>query len=128
MAHAYKARKTDKVWRFEYRDRLKRKKRGRGTPSKAETERIAFELESRERAIRQGWVEEPNPNLRPHPYDKIAAEYLDWGDTQGGRGGRPWGERHSLSRHRHMAWWGERLKLKSQCDLIGCLPRAEAAS
>ena len=52
----------------------------------------------------------------------------DWGGTQGGRGGRPWGTDHARNRRTRLNWWQDQLGLISLGDLTDILPRAEKAS
>ena len=95
------------------------------TRSEAKSE--AKRLESEHRLIRQG--------IRPAPlsadkhrqslFPDIAVEYLEWGEAQGGRGGRAWSARHSHKRRPHLQWWQEHLGLESLGDLYGILPRVE---
>ena len=116
-------------WRFEYTDHAGRRKIGTGTDSRAETERLAHQIELRELEIKRG--------LRPVPksadkaaarsFRETAAEYCEWGAVQGGRGGRPWGATHLRMRRAHLAWWAERLSLATLADLAGALPKVEAA-
>ncbi len=84
------------------------------------------EIEAGQSAIRKGFREPPKPKIPDREFKVAAQEYLDWGDSQGGRGGRPWGERHSMTRHRHLAQWRERLGFDMLSELEGCLPLVEA--
>jgi len=113
-------------WRFEYRDRFGRKRQGTGYASKTETLKLATKVEADEEAIRKGYREAPKPSIASKDFKIALKEYLAWGDSQGGRGGRPWGRRHSLTRHRHLPWWQEKLRLRVLADLEGSLPRVEA--
>ena len=58
-----------------------------GTLSYAETKRIAQRLEDEHRQIRLGY--KPRSSLVRRPFADAKGEYLAWGATQGGRGGRP---------------------------------------
>ncbi len=99
------------------------------TKNKSQSQKQADLLEAREREIRLG--------LRPVPsvseaagkraIDDVVAEYLAWGDTQGGRGGRPWSPENSKKRRYYLAWWKGKLKLKKLSDLHDRLPDAEKA-
>jgi integrase len=130
MAYVFQTKTKDGKphprWRFEFRDYRGRKKKGTGFTSKAQTLKYVRELEAREDAIRKGFREPPKPKIPDREFKAAAREYLAWGDSQGGRGGRPWGERHSLTRHRHMRWWTERLGFRLLSELDGCLPLVEA--
>jgi len=55
----------------------------------------------------------------------VIEEYLAWGNSQGGRGGRPWGPEHARKRKAHLSWWRGRLSLGSLADLDGALSRVE---
>jgi len=131
MAYIYQTKKKDGTphprWRFQYRDRNGQKVKGTGYSSRRDTERLATRLEAEESAIKNGYRDASRCTDSGSRYRTMADEYLAWGDAQGGRGGRPWAERHSMSRHRHLKWWGKRLDLQLLKDLIGCLPRVELA-
>src|SRR5262249_41083044 len=61
------------------------------------------------------------------PFVDIKDEYVAWGETQGGRDGRPWGKTHARNRRTHLSWWQEQLGFESLADLAGILPRVEEA-
>ena len=130
MAHVFQTfndgGKPHPRWRFEYRDRFGRKRKGTGYSSKGKTLKLAQSREADEEAIRKGYKEAPKPSARLRVFDEVAQEYLAWGDAQGGRGGRSWGTRHSLGRHRHMDWWKDKLGFRHLSDMEGCLPLVEA--
>jgi hypothetical protein len=100
-----------------------------GTHAKAETLRIAQRLEDEHRQIRLRY----RPALqsadmhRLRPYTGVKDEYLAWGESQGGRSGRLWGETHARNRCSHSGWWHTRLGLETLADLEDILPRAEEA-
>ena len=96
-----------------------------GTRSYAETKRIAQRLEDEHRQIRLGYM--PRSLLVQRRFADAKADYLAWGTTQGGRGGRPWGADHARKRRERLAWWGEQLRLDMVTDLHDSLPRVEAA-
>jgi hypothetical protein len=115
--------------RFEYHDHAGRRKIGTGTDSRAETERLAHQIELRELEIKRGLRPVPKSadKAAARPFREVAAEYCEWGAVQGGRGGRPGGATHLRMRRDHLAWWAERLSLDSMADLAGVLPKVEAA-
>ncbi len=129
MAHVFQTFQTNGKphprWRFEYRDRWGRKRKGTGYPTKSDTVKLAHQIEADEQAIRLGYKEAPKPAAQPKKFRTVADEYLDWGETQGGRGGRPWGWRHGLNRRRQMQWWEDQLKPQMLGDLVGSLSRVE---
>ncbi len=99
-----------------------------GTSSYSETKRIAQKLEDEHRQIILGYREAPSASQRHRStsYDKVAAEYLAWGNAQGGRNGFPWSERHARrSRLMLEEFWKESLKLETMGDLYGILPGVE---
>jgi hypothetical protein len=75
--------------------------------------------------IRLGYM--PRSLLVQRRFADAKADYLAWGETQGGRGGRPWGGDHARKRRERLAWWGEQLRLDMVTDLHDSLPRVEAA-
>ena len=99
------------------------------TKSKTQSQKQADLLEVREREIRIGL--RPAPRLcdaaSKRPIEDIFAEYLAWGDTQGGRGGRPWSPQNSRKRRYYLKWWKDKLRLKALFDLYDRLPDAEKA-
>jgi integrase len=84
----------------------------------AEGEEIRLGIRSVPRAIDQH-VDRPT--------DEVIQEYLDWGNAQGGRRGRPWGVVHARNRKSHLTWWRQELRLAELGDLAGILPRVEKA-
>jgi len=77
--------------------------------------------------IRKGIRPLPKLSDRSRSFPETASEYCDWGETQGGRNGHPWGHDHADKRRRHLKWWQEKLKLSILADLDGILPRVECA-
>ena len=100
-----------------------------GTASKAETLRMAQRLEDEHRQIRLGYRPAPASadRHRARPFAEVAAEYQAWGESQGGRNGRPWSKTHANERRKKLAYWRERLGLETLGDLDGILPRVEEA-
>jgi len=110
-------------------DAARKRKFFTGTHSKAETLRMAERLEDEHRQVRLGYRPAPSTADRhsKRPIAEVMAEYLAWGSSQGGRGGRPWASDHAHNRKRALEWWQETLSLETLADLEGCLPRAEKA-
>ena len=98
-----------------------------GTASKTETRQIARELETHHRQIRLGRLPPPGATRPDHSLADTMAEYLAWGTSQGGRGGRPWGAAHARHRTHHLGWWRDTLSLSTVHALEGCLPIVESA-
>ena len=97
--------------------------------TKAETKAMAARLEDDHRQVRLGYREAPKSASRHRARlsSETIAEYIAWGESQGGRGGRPWGPTHARNRRSHLDWWTKRLGLETLADLDGCLPQAEKA-
>ena len=100
-----------------------------GTHKKAETRQIAERLEDEHRQVKLGYTQAPSSAARysKKPFREVADEYLAWGNSQGGRGGRPWGRTHAKERMNKLLWWENRLHLKVMNDLSGILPSVESA-
>lgn len=100
-----------------------------GTHSKRETDRLAHRLEDEHRQIRMGYAPEPDLVDRHGQRDvaEIVEEYLAWGESQGGRNGRSWGQEHMRKRQSHLTWWQKRLSLDTLADVEGILPQVEKA-
>ena len=100
-----------------------------GTCDRADTLRMARRLEDDHRQIRLGYREAPKSwaKHKARPYAEATGEYMAWGESQGGHGGRPWGKGHARMRRARLTWWGKRLGLGVLADLDGILPRFEEA-
>ena len=148
MAHLYKSKKmqTDPTsgkrvpvvdgkgrqvyhpaWRFQYLDYQGRTKTATGYASKDKTYKLALEIEAEHRQIREGHKPVPQSADRAalRPFPEVVAEYLAEGNSRGGRGGRPWGERHAKMRRDQLRWWQEQAGFTTLADLDNCLPRVE---
>ena len=100
-----------------------------GTRSRAETRRIAQQKEEEHRQIRLGYRKAPKAadTHRLRSFEEVKDEYLAWGETQGGRRGRPWGTTHARMRRSYLKRWQAQLNLSSLADLPGIFPRVEKA-
>jgi len=100
-----------------------------GTRDKADTLRMAVRLEDDHRQIRLGYRPAPQPfeKHKNRSFEEVCKEYQAWGESQGGRGGRPWARNHARMRRNHLNWWRERLGLSTLADLDNVLPRVEGA-
>lgn len=116
-------------WRARIVDHRGNRKTYTLSKNKQHSQAQADRIEVREKEIRQGL--RPVPSVTEmagnRPIVDVMQEYLDWGDTQGGRGGRPWSPTNSRKRRFYLNWWREALKLKTLSDLYDCLPSAEKA-
>lgn len=114
------------AWFYTYKDE---RKFFTGTTDKRETRRMAEKLEDEHRQVKMGYRPPPNASdqHRRRPFSEVVQEYLDWGNAQGGRGGRPWSERHAGYREQQLGWWEDKLDLDLLSDVENCKGRAEAA-
>src|SRR5438093_13635608 len=82
-------------WRFQFTGWRGRRRTATGTTSKSETEKLALRVQSDQDAIRNGWRPAPKSSDKPRLFKEVSAEYLAWGQSQGGRGGYQSGETHA---------------------------------
>ena len=95
MAYVYlDKRKKPHVYRFQFTDHLGRRHTGTGTTSRPETEELARIVQGKEDSIRKGWADAPKASDTPRVFSVVREEFLAWGRSQGGRGGRPWASVH----------------------------------
>ena len=83
-----------------------------GTEDRIETRDAARELEGKHRLIRIGAVPRPKASCKPRLLSEVAKEYLEWGKSQGGHGGRPWSTWHYQHRLAHMEFWQAELSIR----------------
>ncbi len=116
-------------WRVRIVDHRGSRKTFTLSKNKQQAQRQADMIEVREREIRMGLRSVPSAAdaANKRPIEDVMKEYQEWGDTQGGRGGRPWSPMNSRKRRFYLKWWREALKLKSLSDLYDRLPDAEKA-
>ena len=129
MASVGKPHKTGAKYRAIYLDQTGKRRFVTGTHNKKETLRIAERLEDDNRQVRLGYRDVPSSAQihRSRDVADVFGEYQDWGESQGGRGGRPWCQAHANNRRKLLAWWKESLGFELLSDLDGVLPRAERA-
>ncbi|MHC4663542.1 MAG: tyrosine-type recombinase/integrase [Planctomycetota bacterium] len=132
---AYIFRRKDKngkpvgPWKFQYTDWQGVRKSATGYSSKKETEQLAAKIEREHQEIRKGYRPMPNACDRhaKKQVQEIIDMYLEWGRSQGGRGGRPWSRTHARNRKMFISWWKNQLGLNFLGDLDNILPNAESA-
>src|SRR5881409_1386768 len=102
MPYIFKTKRKDGTdhqrWRFQYTGWRGRRRTATGTTSKSETEKLALRVQSDQDAIRNGWRPAPKTSDKPRLFKEVSTEYLAWGQSQGGRGGHPWGKTHARMR------------------------------
>ena len=111
------------AWFLDYRG----KRTFLTSAKKKEALQIAQRLEDEHRQVRLGYRPLPSTadKQRTRPFAEAVTEYMGWGETQGGRGGRPWAPWHAHKRRKHLDWWQKRLGLETLGDLDSILPRVE---
>ena len=67
----------------------------------------------------------PKPSDQIRDIGDLIEQYIQWGSTQGGRRGHPWGPDHLRKRTAELAWWRAELRLKCQVDLLDCQTKVE---
>ncbi len=114
-------------WRFRYLGPVGKAATASGFTDKGETKRLAQQLALEADEVRRGVRKAPQTadteSLKP--IAEHVEAYLAWGNTQGGRGGRPWAERYRVLQEARLAWWVETLGLKTLRDIT--LPDVEKA-
>lgn len=127
MAHLYlDKRKNPPIWRFQIWTAAGIRKSFTGTTSKRETAEMAIRRQAYEKELTQGLratADKPTPRV----FKEVMEEYLDWGNAQGGRGGRPWGTVTARNKKHYLNWWRRMLSPSTMHDLIGSLARVEKA-
>ena len=98
-----------------------------GVTDKTESRRMAEDLATQADRIRR--KTEPAPQLADTESLRAIMEhrdaYLAWGNSQGGRGGRPWSGTYGEKQESVLDWWIETLGLKTLRDID--LPAVEKA-
>ncbi len=110
-----------------YTDAAGKTKYFTGTRSRPDTLKIARRLEDEAALVRAGV--KPATSYGKHrarPFDDLVKEYRAWGESQGGRNGRPWGRERCKKVAAILAFWRSELNLETVADLDGVLPRVEA--
>jgi integrase/recombinase XerC len=125
MAGVRSERRSSGKFQGWFIDHTGKQKFFEGTRSRVETLRIAQRLEDEHRQVKLGYI--PLKNVPRRTFADARDEYLAWGMSQGGRGGRPWGRDHTRKRRERLAWWESRLSLERVADLGDSLSRVESA-
>lgn len=123
MASVYKKRGSDgkllPEWRYKYLDRFGKWRYGVGWIEKQATLDHAREVEAEHRVVRKGEKEAPTSWMqnRNRPIAEIVTEYMAWGRTCGGRGGRAWDEQNARLKDKALAYWIKELGLTLLADI-----------
>ena len=129
MAHVFqtfdKKGKPHPRFKFEYRDWRGRRRKGTGTTSEKDTEKLAHHVQADQDAIRRGWKPVPKASDIARDYPGTAKEYAAWGEASGGRRGFGWSKTHAGKKKSALVWWADRLNLQTIKDIE--LPDVEGA-
>ena len=112
-------------WRIRYMDWKGERQSCVGLPSKPDTQKLAWKIQTEHDEIRKGLRPPPRECEKPRLFRDVANEYLAWGNSQGGHHGRPWSEKHRQQKTYRLKFWEQRLELKMLSDLVGSLSRVE---
>jgi len=112
-------------WRIRYMDWKGERQSCVGLPSKVDTQKLAWKIQTEHDEIRKGLRPPPRECDKPRLFREVADEYLAWGMSQGGHGRRPWSKVHQGKRTSLLLFWERRLGLKMMAELCGSLPRVE---
>ena len=116
-------------WRTVIVDHRGNRKTFTLSANRQQAQKQADMLEAREREIKTGLRPVPSgaEKAKARPYSEVAAEYMAWGNTQGGRKGRPWSKDNADKRQYYLDWWKRELKAETLSDMEYALTRAEKA-
>ena len=98
-----------------------------GTHSRRETLPLAHERQVQEDRIAAGLIPAPEDREPWRDFVDTVQDYLAYGESQGGRGGRPWGRTHARNQRARLAWWHEQIGFKTLEDLTNPLRPVETA-
>ena len=114
-------------YRGWYKDRYGIRKSFKGTSNKAETREAAKLKEIKERKIFLGLIDEKEiaKEKETAKIIDILNIYLEHGDRQGGRNGKPWSPTHSRNVKARLNWWISSLKIKTIIELNFCNKKVE---
>jgi len=113
------------AWRFHYVDRNGVQRTGTGDTSKQRTLDLKKQVQARERAIRRKWIDAPKESATPREIAEVIEEFLAYGNSKGGLGGRPWSTKHAQKRKYYLSFWSKKLRLVMLSDLQDCLGAVE---
>lgn len=97
------------------------------TTNRKESLSIANKLEDERRQIKLGYRDAPKSSNkhRSRPFAEVTTEYIAWGASCGGRGGRAWAATHTRIRKAHLEFWKTQLSIDTLVDLDHIMPNVE---
>ena len=123
----------DGKWRAWYKSHLlasdgrRKTLKFTGTRSRRDTLALAHQRQLQEDRIVAGLAAAPLVPVAWLGFVDTVQEYLAYGESQGGRGGRPWGRTHARNQRSRLAWWHEQIGFKTLGDLMTALRPVETA-
>ena len=133
MAGILKNRNKDGRWRAWYKSHLpgpdgrRKTVKFTGTLSRRETLALARERQVQEDRIAAGLIPAPEAQKPWRDFVDTVQDYLAYGESLGGRGGRPWGRTHARNQRARLAWWHEQIGFHTLEDLMNGLRPVETA-
>ena len=133
MPGVLKRKTKDGKWRAWYKSHLpssdgyRKTVKFTGTTSRRDTLALAHQRQLDEDRIAAGLAAAPNQPSTSRGFVETVQEYLAYGESQGGRGGRPWGLTHARNQRSRLAWWHEQIGFETLEDLMQGLRPVETA-
>ena len=133
MPGILKDKTKDGKWRAWYKSHLiapdgrRKTVKFTGTRRYNETLTLARERQVQEDRIAAGTAPVPEDQRPWRDFVETAQDYLAYGESQGGHGGRPWGRIHARNQRSRLAWWHEQIGFRTLQDLMGALRPVETA-
>ena len=98
-----------------------------GTGSRRDTLAMAHQRQLDEDRIAAGLATAPDAAWNWRDFVETVQDYLAYGESQGGSGGRPWGATHARNQRARLAWWHEQIGFETLEDLMQSLRPVETA-
>lgn len=133
MPGILKGKTRDGKWRAWYKSHLpgadgyRKTVKFTGTTSRRDTLALAHKHQLDEDRIAADLATAPSEPSPPRGFVETVQDYLAYGETQGGRGGRPWGLTHARNQRSRLAWWHEQIGFETMEDLMQSLRPVETA-
>ena len=133
MPGVLKRKTKDGKWRAWYKSHLpgsdgyRKTVKFTGTTSRRDTLALAHQHQLDEDRIAAGLAAAPNQPSTSRGFVETVQEYLAYGESQGGHGGRPWCPTHARNQRSKLAWWHEQIGFETLEDLMQGLRPVETA-
>ena len=133
MPGVLRKKTKDGKWRAWYKSHLpgsdgyRKTVKFTGTASRRDTLALAHQHQLDEDRIAAGLAPAPNQPSTSRGFVETVQEYLAYGESQGGHGGRPWCPTHARNQRAKLAWWHEQIGFETLEDLTQGLRPVETA-